>query len=241
MRVFASGLATILGRKRTVAIADCVHFCAYRYGRGETNPYEQYAKGIAEGLPLQIVRESFVDYVRNYQPRQLGEAIGAHLSKPYPLWYLPWRTPEQVHDYPGWSDNASSVVDVMTHFSDEGIPRNVVEKEFDWHEKAFTTIRAQGYQPERYGYILARELRGDRSAYLMTDGNHRLSAISALGGKTVALKIPLGTTVVRAKVDQWPLVKAGMMTREDALAVFDAYLHGNVAPARSALPADVID
>ena len=236
-----SQLAHAFASKRTVAIADCVHFCAYRYGRDEINPYEQYAKGLAEGLPLHVVRERFVDYLRGYRPRQLGEALGIHLSKPYPLWYLPWRTPEQVRGQPGWCGNAASIVDVMTYFFEGGIPRSAVEKEFGWHENAFATIQTHGYQPQRHSYILARELQGDRSAYIVTDGNHRLSAISALRARTVVIELPLLTTIVRSKVDKWPLVKAGIMVRDDALAVFDAYLHGNLSPYRVDQPMDVID
>lgn len=241
MRAFANRLATTFSRKRTVAIADCVHFCAYRYGRDETNPYEQYAKGLAEGLPLPEIRERFVQYVRGYRPRLLGEALGVALSKPYPLWFLPWRTLEQVSRSPGLCGSARSVIDVMTHFSDEGIPRSVVENEFKWHENAFASIAKFGYEPQRYRYISARELKGGRSAFLVTDGNHRLSAISALGGKAVVLKLPLGTTVIRDMVDQWALVKTALMPRSDALAVFDAYFAGNVSPARSEQLARVID
>lgn len=240
MRQALSNAALAFGRVRQVAIADCVHFCAYRYGRGETNPYEQYAMGLAGELPLSVVRERFVEYLRGYRPRHLGEALGVVLSQTYPLWYLPWRRPEQVGEIRGWSGCAGSVVDVMTHFSDEGIPRSVVEQEFGWHESAFAAIARGGYRPRRYSYIVARELRGHRSAYLLTDGNHRLSAMSALGVKTVELKLPLCTTVNRTEVAKWPLVRAGLMTRGDALAVFDAYLSGNIAPVRSEMPARVI-
>lgn len=41
------------------------------------------------------------------------------------------------------------------------------------------------------------------------------------------------TGVIRQKVDGWPLVRAGEMTQEDALVVFDAYLKGNRSPTRS--------
>lgn len=240
-RILIDGIVAKLGNKRTVAIADCVHYCAYRYGRDEINPYEQYAKGLASGLPLVEVRARFVEYIRSFRPRNLGEAIGAQLSRPYPLWYLPWRTPRQVSRRPGWVTSAESVIDVMTYFYEKGIPRSAIEKEFAWHENAFEAIQSRGYRPRQHAYLLALELRGDRSTYLMADGNHRLSALSALGSKSVEIKLPPGTAVVRAKVDRWPLVKAGIMAKEDALAVFDAYFHGNLSPATEDRPADVID
>jgi hypothetical protein len=226
--------------RRTVAIADCVHFCAYRYGRGETNPYEQYAIGLAAGEPLEDVRAKFVGYLRHFRPRDLGEALGVDLSRAYPLWALPWRTPRQVARNAGWHESARAVVDVMTYFSAAGIPEAVLRREYHWHEDAFATIARDGYRPADFSYITARELRGDRPAYLVTDGNHRLSALSALGRETVEIKLPFATTIHRAHVDRWPLVRSGMMARGDALRVFDAYVDGHRAPARAETPASIV-
>jgi hypothetical protein len=226
--------------RRTVAIEDCVHFCAYRYGRGETNPYEQYAIGLAAGEPPEDVRARFVAYLQHFRPQDLGEALGVDLSRAYPLWALPWRTPRQVSRNAGWHESARAVVDVMTYFSAAGIPDSVLKREYHWHESAFETMSRMGYRPEDFTYITARELRGDRPAYLVTDGNHRLSALSALGHRTVEIKLPLATTIHRAKVDRWPLVRSGMMGREDALRVFDAYVEGHRVPARTQTPASIV-
>lgn len=225
---------------REVPIKDCVHYCAYRYGRGESNPYEQYAIGLAAGLPLDEIRAEFVDAISRYRPRNLGQAIGVMLSRPYPLWWLPWRTPKQVNGSPGWVATAEGVVDVMTHFSDYGVPRKLLEMEFRWHETAFTDMSTNGYLPDHYSYITARELCAENSSYLLIDGNHRLSSLSALGIDTVRIKIPRATKVMRENADEWPLVRAKMMTLDDALSVFDAYHKGNRKPM-SAEPAPIVD
>jgi len=239
MRGVATRLAEKFAATREVAVADCVHFCAYRYGHDEPNPYERYAMGLSAGMPIDAIRERFIDAVSRYRPRDLGEALGVVLSHPYPLWWLPWRTPGQAIQSPGWVADASKVIDVMTHFAHEGIPRGLLEREFEWHENAFSGISRHGYQPHRYSYITARELRGERSCYLLTDGNHRVSALSALGIASVAIRLPVGSTVIRANVAQWPMVRTGMMTRDDALSVFDAYHHGNRMPVASA-PAPIV-
>ncbi len=226
--------------RRVVKIADCVHFCAYRYGRGELNPYERYALDLAAGSPLEAARERFVDYLRHFRPRHLGDALGVRLLREYPLWALPWRTPRQVARNPGWHLSARHVVDVMTYFSDAGIPEAVLQREYRWHEEAFDSMRRVGYRPLEYTYITARELRGERPTYLVTDGNHRLSALSALGSTEVEIQLPLTTTIHRSRVDRWPLVRSGIMERGDALRVFDAYLDGHRAPARAHAPARIV-
>lgn len=229
-----------LGVRKTVAVADCVHFCAYRYGRAETNPYEQYAVALAAGHPLEEVRAQFVRYLQHFRPRDLGEALGVKLSRAYPLWALPWRTRRQVVRNTGWHQSARAVVDVMTYFSAAGIPESVLQREYRWHEDAFEAISRIGYRPADYSYITARELRGDRPAYLITDGNHRLSALSALGQKTVEIALPFATTIHRARVDHWPLVRSGVMERRDALRVFEAYVDGHRAPVHADIPALIV-
>lgn len=240
MRSVATKISHAFATAREVPIRDCVHFCAYRYGHNEPNPYERYAISLAAGLPIAEIRENFIDTIARYRPRNLGQAIGAPLSMPYPLWWLPWRTPEQVKRSPGWVASTDKVADIMTHFSEQGIPRGMLEREFRWHENAFDSLYANGYQPDLYSYITARELQAERSSYLLVDGNHRLSSLSAMGLESVRIKLPLGTAVVRSNAQSWPLVRAGMVTLNDALAIFDAYHFGNRTPI-SSTPAPIIE
>jgi len=240
MNSFAAGISDIFAAVREVPIKDCVHYCAYRYGRGEPNPYERYAVSLARKVPVADIRAAFVDAVSRYRPRNLGEALGVKLSKSYPLWWLPWRTPRQVKQSSGWVDTPDEVVDIMTHFAEEGVPRGLLESEFHWHESAFLSVRDRGYLPDSYGYITARELRAEKTSYLLMDGNHRLSSLSALGSEFVRVKLPRGTRVIRSSAEKWPLVRAGMMTLDDALSVFDAYQVGNRSPM-STEPAKIVD
>ncbi len=227
-----------VSRTREVPIRDCVHYCAFRYGRDELHPYEHYERGLAAGLPRDELRAAFVDFLRHYRPRTLGDALGLRLSRDYPLWHLPWTL--------GWRRTAwvaqpTDVVDVMTHFSERGIPSQVVEREYALHERAFERISREGYRPGLLRHARVVELQGaSRSAYLVTDGNHRIGALSALGARTVTVSSVLGGRVVRARADRWPLVRLGRMTLADALAVFDAYHEGNRAPPRSEFPAEVV-
>ena len=223
-------LHAALSERRTVAIADCVHFCAYRYGRNETNPYEEYARKLHAGYELAQVRREFVAFLQRYRPLDLGQALGVRLSRSYPLWFLPWRTSRNAIRNPGWVSSPEAVVDAMTHFCAAGIPQKMLDREYAHHEDAVSAMRSVGYLPDRFDYITARELRGERSAYLVTDGNHRLSALSTMGQTTVAIRLLRGTTIHRDRVDRWPLVRAGLMTQKDAVRVFDAYIHGNQNP-----------
>ncbi|MEO7067470.1 MAG: hypothetical protein ABI114_11215 [Rhodanobacter sp.] len=240
MKGLAEKLAVAFSTRKTVDIASCTHFCAYRYGRHETNPYETYMQGLAQGLPLQDIRHAFIEYLRHYRPTTLGDALGVSLSVPYPLWFLPWRTLSQVTSMPGWHPTPDYFVDAMTFFSPLGIPRRLLNKEFSWHEDAFNAMKSTGYLPQRYGYITVRELKGETSVYIVTDGNHRLSALSALGYTSVAVKQSPGSIVHRTHVARWPLVREGIVSQDDALKIFDAYVDGNMKPMHTPIPAEIV-
>ena len=240
MRKMLARIVDRLAVRKIVPINNCVHFCAYRYGRQEPNPYEQYAHLLAAGRPVDTIRRQFVEFLMHYRPECLGQALGIALSQSYPLWFLPWRRPRPALANPGWVDRPENVVDVMAFFAPAGIPRSGLEREFDWSENAFNSIRAFGYQPKQHSYVTVRELRQDAcSAYLVLDGNHRLSAISALGASHVEVRVRQ-PRVNRGSVERWPLVRHRLMSVEDALLVFDAYFTGNTSPLQQAQPADIV-
>lgn len=227
--------------RKQVPISSCIHFCGYRYGVDMPNPYEAYARGLAAGTPVERVRREFVDYILRYRPSGISAALGVSLAKDMPLWHLPWRNPSTVIAEPGWVTDPDSVVDVMSFFSPAGVSRAALEREFSWHEDAFAAIRREGYQPRKYEHIRVREFcRGNDSVFLVLDGNHRLSVLSALGYRNVEVKQSLGTRVLRAEASSWPLVREGRIGIDDALAIFDAFFSGVSEPLQVDRPASIV-
>lgn len=226
---------------REVALADCVHFCGFRYGRNEFNPYENYILGLVAGEPIVKSRERFVDFVRHYRPRYLSEALGVATSKPVPLWWLPWKSWLKLLRPGGWQESTADILDILTYFTPSGVEWHRIEEEFFWMERALTTMSDPGYLPERFGYIDVFELRGeDVSRFLVIDGNHRLSALHALGHKRVVVRQRPFHCVCRKHARFWPLVLSGHVSYEDALTIFDLYLSGNHNPHRSKEPTPLL-
>jgi len=236
-----------LARPVTVPIADCVHFCAFRYGRNEFNPYENYAVKYARG-DREGARAGFLEFLQHFRPTGLGAALGIELTRPVGLWQYPWMRRDSSGlngrgARPGWHDDPAAVPDIITHFSEKGILRSRIEQEFGWLEQAVDSIRAHGYQPERFGrHIEVRRLvaKDGRAAYLVYDGNHRLSALVALGAtEVVARYVPI-MTVREAALDRWPQVAAGRCTREDAERIFHAYFSGRTSARTAASAAPLL-
>jgi hypothetical protein len=227
-------------RVRTVSVRDCVHYCGFRYGRDEFNPYEQYVRGLLSGAPRAALREDLRDFLVHFRPKNLGEALSVPLEHAPPLWQLPWRrlgalTPR------GWRATAAEIPDVLTHFSDQGVPEQRILEEYGLLEGAWDAIRRDGYQPRQHSFIRVFELQGEiRSAYLVADGNHRLSCLGAMGQTEVDVILAPARTARRRRSASWPAVRGGQIGEADALRIFDAYFRGNPLPHRAPVPATVI-
>lgn len=214
-----------------IPICSCVHFTGFRYGIDGFHPYENSARDLRQGVPLLKVRRRFVEFLQYYQPRHLGEALGISLSRHYALWGYPWRRlseRERSLTY-AWHDKPEDVSDILTHFSEAGIHSYLIDQEFFWQERTLQILADNGYRPDLYCYVKTLELRrrDGSSAYILTDGNHRVSALAALGHQSVVVQNHPSHVVDESQLENWPEVQCGRMTPEDAQAIFDAYFQRN--------------
>lgn len=215
-----------------VGVAECVHYAGFRYGHGEYHPYETYVQRLHRGDAPGDIRAQLLDFLRWYRPRRIDQALGIALPRPHPLWLFPWHPLWKfltTRASAGWYSAPARVPDVITSFAEVGIPRTQLEREHRWLHDAYESIARQGYLPERYGYPAGRLLIADasRRACLLLDGNHRVSAISALGHTALTVMVSPRHTVRLDELEQWPGVRARFFTRDEAERVFMAYLSGN--------------
>ena len=85
-------------------------------------------------------------------------------------------------------------------------------------------------------------VRGGEARIILANGQHRASALSALGHETVTLllgvKHPRGPfRIDRSAVLDWPLVRGGLYRVDEALRVFDGIFDANGPGPRSIGPA----
>jgi len=176
----------------------------------------------------------------------MGQAIGLKaLSRRYPLWVFPWNRfcSESFTLGLGWSASPDEVPDILTHFCEKGILFKRVEEEFFWLERALASIRDNGYRPiEHLSYVTVLRLcrRDGTNAYLVLDGNHRLSAMSALGIGTVEVLQRSDQVTFESECEQWYGVKKSFFSIQDALAIFHAYFQGNWNFRTTKEPAPII-
>lgn len=250
IQVLNSNLRTFLFKPRfrqfEITIEQCVHYCGFRYGVDEYNPYESYLIDLKNHVPLSFARQRFIEFLLYYRPRHMGEALGMiDLSKAYPLWIYPWQRfdPKASDTQKGWCATSNSCPDILTHFCEAGILSFRIDEEFVWLERALHSVSENGYQPEQNkSYVRIRQFcRLDgKSAYLLLDGNHRISAMSALGYKTVEVQQKSTDVVYESGCDDWHGVQKGFYSREDALRIFNVYFEGNHNYRTATSPAQII-
>lgn len=213
-------------------ISQCVHYAGFRYGHKEYNPYETYIRRLHEKEDISAIRAEFINFLLHYRPRCFGEALGINLSRKYPLWLYPWANKKKfwkINYASGWFKDPNKIPDIITHFSDSGIPMPMILKEYGWLHSAYQSIISNGYNPEVWGYPKARLFfkENGEAAYLMLDGNHRLSVLSTLGFSSLLLDHYPSDAVRNIDIDSWQGVRNGFFTKEDAVNIFEAYFSGN--------------
>ena len=180
-------------------------------------------------------RQRFIDFLKYYRPKHISEAIGIKkaMDREYPLWLYPWFThprSEFNNSSRCWYSDMDEAPDILTHFSPNGILSFRIQQEFYWLERALITIQKEGYQPLKYNnFVNSLELinlKGD-CVYILMDGNHRISALSTLGYKSVIVQQRIDHKIFEKDFINWGSVKNSCYTQNDALAVFLQYFRGN--------------
>lgn len=227
-----------------IPLAFCVHYSGFRYGCHEFNPLENRARDLHRGDSFLETRRRFVDFLLYYRPRGMAEALGINLRKHCPLWAYPWWNVAEDRLTPGfgWFDDSEDVPDVITHFSEAGILAYRIDQEFFWQEQALWMIGKHGYRSDLYSYIEVCELRRREhpSAFIVMDGNHRISALFALGHESVRVRRDKLLVIHEDRMNEWPGVKSGRVPPDDAHAIFMAYFQGNSRWRTTDVPAQII-
>lgn len=205
---------------KIVDIDLCYHYLGYRYGGYKNNLYEDFIVGLYQGKDIAQVKLQFMNRIFGTRTFEFGEALKVNLRQKYPKWSFPWSPTNHA------SNSAHSNPDIICHTSKAGILASHINREFEWLIAALENMK-NSYQPEKYGYITLLELyNGALSHYIVLDGNHRISALHALGHKKIEVKVLPKKINYRYRYF-WKGILSRKFNIHDAEIIFNRYFYEN--------------
>jgi len=236
-------------------LASCRSMLAVAFACTNTSgqPFIDTARGILNGSVTGYIGSPLQRYYESFQPSNLAELLGieptdkgpASRLPPY-AFVFPWHGTPTVQQcriksqkirkenmFHGSKLSGSNGWHLIGPISPE---KGILE--FERLSKTLCSIQKNGYKRnngpdgDMVGVILVRD---DTCVAVIAPGQHRISALVALGYDKAPVRISCTFVpiVYRETATSWPAVKNGFMTVEQALSVFDRVFEGQQPPGFS--------
>ncbi|MEE2025821.1 methyltransferase domain-containing protein [Alkalimonas mucilaginosa] len=191
---------------------------------------------IQSSRPINYREAPLYQYYQSCQPtcfgdlwQQLGYTADIGVLSQMPLdryvSWLPWfDSSDSIEDMQAGQSKAALIPDWDSHAFGPQSDAQVLA-ELKRLRNLVMVISQEGYTPELKpdGYIRGYILKHQQDArFVVTAGQHRLAVMAALGFKSAMIKFQPGyeRVIDSSEVQSWPLVKSGVYTEEQALAIF---------------------
>jgi hypothetical protein len=214
---------------------------------GAGHPFIETARLLLVAPDTPYEKTPLHDFYRRHRPRTVAEHLGvagAHpdLARHPSAAAYPWASP------PGPREEARRRARVQAENRRHGVrfgpdngfahfgPITTRRGNFELARlrRLVSAVRDEGFHigADRDGVCSAHLLLdGAQRRALIENGQHRIAVLAALGRRAAPIWM-LPQPVRRSRVDDWPGVRAGVFTRDQALAVFDRIMAGRQPEAR---------
>lgn len=236
-----------------VPIEQCrIHvFLSFRCAIDSPSPFVRVLLDYLSGHVRTYRTSALEDFYQNYHPKSARDFMGIPASNDQALATLspfaaiwPWSTDTPIVRQSGWRswttrENAAYGADIdWRHGNPYFGPVSSAKGEFEY-QRSINVLKLM--QSKRYGrdipnhdnisaFCLIKQIGSATQArYVINGGNHRVAALVALGHSHVSIQIgPANDPCVihRQDVDHWPAVTRGIITRREALIMFDRAFDG---------------
>jgi len=201
--------------------------------------------GLGKNDHVRKIEDILRNYYENVVPRNAAEWIGISFKDNHnfynlPPWaaVFPWRA-RSIESYRKTYEKAAILENKSVGYPDNDIydgwlfcgpvTNDKINIEAKRISLVLKSIKKKGYQRSnnKDGDAKATALvkEDGQWRWLITAGNHRVSAASALGYEQIPIRFNL--VVNRNQVDYWPHVVEGLYTRDEALLYFDMIFEGS--------------
>lgn len=236
-----------------VPLAYCRNRRGFPYSQDGPHPFVRTTRAYAEGRAACYEGSPLERYYAHYQPQNAAESLGLHgdpspallAAPPYGV-VVPWERRPLAEGHErcariAKNESRTHGANLSLEHGTSGVGPVSKEKgalEFSRLAKLADSIRAKGYirSEMRDGDISARPLlwcgRGVR--YVLYGGKHRAAVLAALGFNLIPIRVRMGNLPRSDEIEQWPHVKDGLFSCDQARELFRRIWEGQPPP--SAVP-----
>ena len=225
-----------------VELAKCVDLYGAGY-TGDWHPFVETLKQYQQNPGLHYENSVLKEYYERFQPANLEEALFVRRGRASRLnmgWIgFPWfwdKSREVIFEKsPGETRPGGN-----HHFGPNSM--KFASAEFDRLLPLYRMIKKEGYHPELFfdgyisGYLM---IRGEDYRFVVTEGQHRMACLAALGYEKIRCRFSLQPQYPRVvaweEVNKWSQVANKTYGRGLAIKIFDRYFAGNVGLERMGL------
>ncbi|REL37542.1 hypothetical protein DYD21_07050 [Rhodohalobacter sp. SW132] len=201
-------------------------------------------KALISTKSLEIIYNELKIYYENVQPKYAAELLGLNDNNNelfnYPAWtcVLPW----DIESIEQWAKKNEESIIIENNRAGINIDAshgwawtgpvsefklNIEAKRL---HKLLKSVKKYGYKRNSNpdGDIKSTVLidENDNWSWMATTGQHRLSVLSALGKKTIPIRV--NKIVDIDDLDIWPNVTSGLYTKKEARQIFNRIFHGRL-------------
>ena len=223
----------------------------FSLGPDTPHPFVSTARALLADPRISYERSPLRIYYENFQPARASEVLDFRTFHAPQLAALPplaasepWeaRSPEEIQAVMESLITQENHAQKVHLDASQGVPfwGPVIPKkgaiEIERLRKICASIQRKGFKRhdgldgDVTGDLL---LNGTTWAIRLRGGQHRAAVLAALGFERVPIRIPLNeprAVVYRQDVNQWPQVRNGLFTADEALAIFDRIWAANPPP-----------
>lgn len=212
----------------------------FSFSKDGWHPFVQTLQEYAENSDLRFEDSTLARLYNLYQPCNVQEALLDHLQeplKPFCDWPPSYELISRV-----WTINQQYVIAHLNTLKNKPPIQGWIyfgphtqeygKLEFQRLIKVYNSIKNKGYHPELAGsdpvngYFLQKE---NNSRFVLLQGNHRISAMKALGYSEADVLIRQGHPAVVdwANLDKWTEDRGGMYSSHNVRCLFDTLLNSS--------------
>lgn len=233
-----------------VPVRKCVHWphLAFPCHPKSNSPFIKTIMEIEQGVVDSYLSSSLYKFYQSFQPKNAAEMLGIELPSNKMLLEAPpgaapffWRQGrledrtvqrecEVIDDNREHGENLDAAAG-DPFFGPVSLRKG--ELEFRRLQAIVKSIKSKGVVVDKNGIsninAICLYAENDWRYVIVFGGQHRIAALAALGIDDVVVQVRpegLGGVVSRVDAEHWPMVKSGILTKTEALQIFDRIFYG---------------